>query len=158
MIQVENNFLNNDTFFSIQKTISGNDFTWTLLENSPIYLVHPLILEQGKYVSNFTKDVLSDCLKILKPDVVLESNVRLFTKDAKQKEYMHPSSFLKEKKYKTFILSFNSTDGYLEITGLKKINSQENQAMMFDYIGNFVQTNPTDRPVRIIIEIFYQKS
>ena len=58
----------------------------------------------------------------------------------------------------TFILSFNSTDGYLEITGLKKINSQENQAMMFDYIGNFVQTNPTDRPVRIIIEIFYQKS
>ena len=68
MIQVENNFLNNDTFFSIQKTISGNDFTWTLLENSPIYLVHPLILEQGKYVSNFTKDVLSDCLKILKPE------------------------------------------------------------------------------------------
>lgn len=155
MIKIESNYLDNDLFFNIQKLISREDFLWSVQNINISVLTHYLVKEQGKVISFFTTDILSTILQKIDAKVVLEATVKLYTKAETITEYKEPSEFLKGKNYKTFLLFFNSCDGYFYITGLEKIYPKENQAIFIEAPLQFFNTNTTTGKNRLVLAVHY---
>ena len=155
MVRIENNFLNNIEFIKIQNIIFSKNFHWHITNTNPFILRHDLINEQGKTLSAFLSDTCSYLFQNLKIDIVLESYVLLQAKDQYSKDYRFESEFIKNKNFKTFLIILDSSDGYLQIPGLKKIPCEENRALFLETPINLTHYNPIKNEKKTTLIVHY---
>lgn len=156
MITITNNFIHNQYFLTIHQRMHARDFPWSLCDSKNIKLRHDLVLGQGKYISYYTPVLLSDILKAIKPEVVLEAYACFYGTGSKIIEFTEESAFLNDKKYKTLVLFFNSNDGYFKIVGGDTVPSVENRAILIDSPVPFILTNCTKPGNQVVLTIHYQ--
>lgn len=155
MVKIQNNFVNNIEFVKIQNIVFSKNFFWHITNTKPFILRHNLINEQGKSLSPFLSDTCSYLFHNLQIDTVLESYILLQGNEQFSKDHKIESEFIKNKIYKTFILVLDSSDGFLQIPGLKKIPCEENRALFLETPVNFTHHNPVKIEKKTTLIVHY---
>jgi hypothetical protein len=155
MIQIQNNYLNSDLLYEIEKTVSDKNFHWYVDSWQTLNLEHFLVREKGADVSLYMNKLIGKILLQLKAEYVLESTVTLYTKKPELIEYDAVSPFLINKNYKTFLLFLNTCDGYTNIHASEKIQTKQNMAIFLDKPFPFSNTNTTNGNCRGVLAIHY---
>jgi len=152
MIQVTNNFLNNEEFFKIQKTIWGVDFPWFI--KSPGVFFHHLYDKEKNKLSPFIY-ILDSLNKNLKVSTLIDSQILMTLKTDKAVESeVANSKDIYDKSMKS-ILFFNTSNASVNISGLKIIKCEENRLLTLPTnIAHFGATQ-TDEPINIVLTINY---
>lgn len=155
MFQIKNNFLHNQHLVNILNIVHKKNFVWFKENEKPFILKHYLVREQGRDVSPYTLDILSEILKNIEAKIILESTIVCYSPYKDYCENIQRSEFLYNKKYKTLILFLDNEDGYFNIVGTEKIKSRQNMSILIDYFGPYILTN-SKVSSKYILQIHYQ--
>ena len=156
MTQVINNFLDNNEFEFIYKTVTSSHSPWYLShkvyeDDGQTHFIHNLVKnEDGKRnTSFFVSSVLSALLTKLKVKNVIRAKVNLTYKTDKiieSKPHLDVRKVdLNEPSFSS-ILYLNSNNGYTQIVGGDKITSVENRLLTFPTHTSHFGTTHTSQP------------
>jgi len=160
MIQVENNFLNNNKFFEIQKLICSSKFPIFLTADLNV-LTHKIIevVDEKRECSLFLQPLISNLCHKLRVSQVIESKVILLLKNKENiclntsKKNLNEIS-LNDNSLRS-ILYINSNDGFTQILGKDKIVSVQNRLLTFSSNIPYEDSTPTNTQFRILLELVY---
>ena len=159
MIDVIDNFLNENNFDEIFNIVSSNNFPWYTVDrlnenadnDNDFQLIHTIIHE-GRPNSDFTNIIDIACSPM--PNInIYRARINLFTKTHISKNY----GFHKDMdNAKTLLLYLENSNGYTEFKDGKKIKSKKNRAVLFnsDYLHQTV--SQTDVKFRRNININFK--
>lgn len=156
MINVINNFLNNDEFFEIQKLLSSKKFPYFLTENYKV-LTHPIIYKTE--YSLFLESLISKLSEQLKVKTILSSETYLIIKDKENLSLnigkKDPYDISLNDNSLTSLLYINSNNGYTQILGKDKIDPVQNRLLTFSSNISYEETTPTNEPFKSVIKLIY---
>jgi hypothetical protein len=156
MINVINNFLNNDEFFEIQKLLSSKKFPYFLTENYKV-LTHPIIYKTE--YSLFLESLISKLSEQLKVKTILSSETYLIIKDKENLSLnigkKDPYDISLNDNSLTSLLYINSNNGYTQILGKDKIDPVQNRLLTFSSNISYEETTPTNEPFKSVIKLTY---
>ena len=156
MINVINNFLNNNEFFEIQKLLSSKKFPYFLTENYKV-LTHPIIYKTE--YSLFLESLISKLSEKLKVKTILSSETYLIIKDKENLSLnigkKDPYDISLNDNSLTSLLYINSNNGYTQILGKDKIDPVQNRLLTFSSNISYEETTPTNEPFKSVIKLTY---
>ena len=156
MINVINNFLNNDEFFEIQKLLSSKKFPYFLTENYKV-LTHRIIYKTE--YSLFLESLISKLSEQLKVKTILSSETYLIIKDKENLSLnigkKDPYDISLNDNSLTSLLYINSNNGYTQILGKDKIDPVQNRLLTFSSNISYEETTPTNEPFKSVIKLTY---
>ncbi len=156
MINVINNFLNNNEFFEIQKLLSSKKFPYFLTENYKV-LTHPIIYKTE--YSLFLESLISKLSEQLKVKTILSSETYLIIKDKENLSLnigkKDPYDISLNDNSLTSLLYINSNNGYTQILGKDKIDPVQNRLLTFSSNISYEETTPTNEPFKSVIKLTY---
>jgi hypothetical protein len=164
VINVINNFIDNDVFYKFSKIIFDSDeFPWYFKKkNHPIknyiQLKHTLIRNNNKektLCSPFVTLLLSEILKKLKAQKVYFAEITLRTRTDKIVELPPKINPDMNNQTLTAILFLNTNNGYTHVTGTDKIESIENRVIIFPTYTSYFQTTTSNENFRAVLTIEY---
>lgn len=167
MVQVINNFLNNDEFHSIYQLITGVNFPWYLQQsivfndNNQTQFTHNLVKKSKDETktSFYITPILSPLLRELKAKDVIRSKINLTYRTNKVIEILPPTDVSKidlNEPSKTAILYMNTNNGYTQIVGGEKIDSIQNRLVMFPTNTSHFEVTHTDIEYRMVLNLVYK--
>lgn len=156
MIDVVDNFLNENNFDEIFNIVSSNNFPWFTVDrlnenadnDNDFQLIHTIINE-GRPNSQFTNIIDITCNPM--PNInIHRARINLFTKTHIKKKY----GFHKDMdNAKTLLLYLEDSNGYTEFKDGKKIESKRNRAVLFNSDNLHQTVSQTDVKFRRNINI-----
>ena len=157
MIKVENNFLNNEFFWNICKTVTEVNFPWYMGDRYND-LVHNLI-----YEFNLKKENSFYATKILDPITIklnlkniISSRLTLnFCSPSLEKTSTYEENIDVNNKSLRGFLCINSNNSEIEIAGVDKISLVENRFISFPKNNLYFTSTHTDAKFRIVLETIY---
>ena len=155
-LNVINNFLDNDEFWKINKTVTANNFPW-FLEDESFY--HHLIkpLDNDKYENSFFISlVLNKITEKIKPKKILKAYLNLTSKTNKVNEIdkQREPINLNNRSYVGFFF-INTCNGKIEISGGNEIDTVENRLVTFPINTAYFHSSHTDEQYKIFLKIVY---
>ena len=159
-IKIIDNFLSNQIFDSLQKTILGNNFDWyyndyinqELETNKSFQFIHFFLNTNGNG-SSF--DVVEPILNIIKPVSLLRIKANLLTKTNNIIVNEFHTDFNNENNLTTSIFYVNSCNGYTLFKDGTKIKSVANRFVSFNSSLEHTGTSCTDENIRVVINFYY---
>jgi len=179
MVQVINNFLNNEKFYSIYKTITDVNFPWYLQQpivfsgESEKQFTHNLVSRQEEsgneknQTSFWVTPILSPLLqqlakvnekKISDTDVIRAklSLTHRTHKTIETKPHTDVSKINLNEISETAMLYMNTNNGYTKIVGGEKIESVQNRLLIFPTDTSHFEATNTDIDHRIVLKLVYK--
>tara|TARA_R100001509_G_scaffold130934_1_gene84381 strand:+ start:156 stop:638 length:483 start_codon:yes stop_codon:yes gene_type:complete len=155
-LNVVNNFLDNDEFWKISKTVMANNFPWFLEGDSfSHHLIKPL--DDGKYENSFFISlVLNKITEKIKPKKILKAYLNLTSKTNKEDEIdkQREPINLNNKNYVGFFF-INTCNGKIQISGGNEIDTIENRFVTFPINTAYFHSSHTDKQLKIFLKIVY---
>ena len=163
MINVINNYLDNNVFYTIKNIMFSNKFPWTfrVAENLKfLQFFHNFIStnkNKEREVSPFMSPILSYFLKQLKVKKVSNSEVIMISQTNENNEL--PCQALDPKIINTYraILCLNTCNSDIQISGGDKVEFVENRLIMFPSSTSYSLTTPNNKNYASWIVIDYTK-
>jgi len=163
MIKIFKNFLSNQVFENIKKTICNEKyFPWycshIISENdNKTQFVHTFFENSRVYSSYF--DLLFPIFDVIKPFTLLRVKVNLGVRTENHEEGGMHIDYESTKDYKvtTGILYLNTNNGYTKLENNKKIISKENTYIEFSSNIKHTGVTCTDERTRIVLNLNYIK-
>ena len=150
MIKVINNYLNNNDFFIIKKLIQKDNIPWYLNKDENIFY-HGMISKAE--INSIFINIVDPFLKAIEHKKILDLHVQYFSY-TKQINKSKPHIDVNENS-RTSILFLDTNDGYTEIIGGPKVNSQENRVFSFPSKMPHIHTSTTNENGRYVINMSY---
>lgn len=151
-MQVINNFLDNQEFFKIQQTISGDTFPWFI--KSPGVFFHDLYNKEKNQLSPFI--TLIDSLnKKLEVSTLIDAQILMTIKTEKAQESEASNSLDIYDKTMKSILFMNTSNAHINISGLDKIECVENRLLTLPANMAHFGTTQTNKLHNIVLTINY---
>jgi len=167
MVQVINNFLQNNEFHSIYKIITSDFFPWYLQkykvfnEDNQTQFTHNLVkkYKDETKTSFYVTPILSPLLRELKAKDVIRSKINLTYRTDKAIESLAHTDVSKidlNDPSKTAILYMNTNNGYTQIVGGEKIKSIQNRLVVFPTNTSHFGVTHTDIEHRLVLNLVYK--
>ncbi len=168
MIQVINNFLNNDKFHSIYNIITSSNFPWYFPENGKTNFTHDIVKKtQDKVKTSFwVTPILSPLLQEFQNINKKISDMQLTkakidltyrTNEIVENEpSVDVSKIDLNEPTETAILYLNTNDGYTQIVGSNKIESVQNRILILPTNTSYFETTTTDNDFRLVLKLVYK--
>ena len=160
MINVTNNFLDNNQFFDISKLLLSKKFPYFLTTDFKV-MIHNLVenIDNKKEFSLFLQHVLFNLIIKLKAKEIISSTVYLITKDTENISLdigiKNPYEISLNNTSLTSMLYINSNNGHTKIIGKDKIEPVQNRLLTFSSNISYEETTPTDQPFKIVLKLIY---
>lgn len=163
MINVINNFINNDFFYKVSNTVFNTDeFPWYIKNNytqeKHLRFKHTLIKkdEREKITSSpFAEILLSDILKQLKAKKINFAEITLRTRTEEIIKLPPKMSPNIDNKTLTAILFLNTNNGHTQVSGQHTIESVENRVIIFPSYSSYFNTTASNKNFRGLITLEY---
>tara|TARA_R100000329_G_scaffold60146_1_gene53889 strand:- start:89 stop:562 length:474 start_codon:yes stop_codon:yes gene_type:complete len=157
MIEVTNNYLDNNEFYKINKIIFGETFPWYFNHEKEFFHHLVKIDENNKRESSFfVTPVLSKLLVALKATNVIHSSISFCVKTNEIIEIPPLNELDKETDSFRAILFLNTNNGYTQIVGGDKIDSVENRLLVFPSNVPYFHTTSSDN-FRTLLQLHFKK-
>jgi len=167
MIKIENNFLNNDYFFEMQKIVFSDEFPW-YLQNFKVeegdgntQFTHNLVKSVGekqeRKPSSFFTLLMSDFVSQIGATNIIRAKLNLTLKSNEIVEFKPHVDSLNQENSLTSIFYMNTNNGYTQIVNGNKIDSVENRLVTFLTDTLHFGTTHTDVDYRAVLNIVYIK-
>lgn len=159
-IKVVDNFLSDQTFNTLQKTILGNNFDWYYNNyinhesetNKVFQFIHFFLNTNGGGASF---NVIEPILNIIKPTSLLRIKANLLTKTNNIVINEFHKDFNNKNNLTTAIYYINTCNGYTLFKDGTKIESVANRFVSFDSTLEHTGTSCTDKNIRVVINFNY---
>ena len=151
-MQVINNFLDNQEFFKIQQTISGDTFPWFI--KSPGVFFHDLYNKEKNQLSPFIS-LIDSLNKKLKVSTLIDAQILMTIKTEKAQESEASNSLDIYDKTMKSILFMNTSNAHINISGLDKIECVENRLLTLPANMAHFGTTQTNKLHNIVLTINY---
>ena len=129
MINLENNFLENNKFGYIEKIITNHNFKFSINHKSNILHFFHILIHDYKPVSNQAN--LLEPFKDKIKNKIIES-VLLFVPQTIKQEIIFQENLDILKDTMTGIYSLNQNNGYVKLTNVEPIQFDQNQMLSFN--------------------------
>jgi len=157
-IQVIKNFLDKSLHTQIKDTISGSNFPFYYINNvtSPndkiddFYFTHNFF-DNNNQSSTYFNEILLPILYRIKFKTLIRAKCNLYTR--KEKPIQHSFHTDYDYPHKTLLYSINTNNGYTMFKSGEKIQSIENQLIMFDGLLEHCSVSQTDKKTRLNINV-----
>ena len=152
------NFLSEEDFSFLKNNITSVEFPFYLQkgivdnDDGEFYMCHR-IYEDGKPLSDIYDWMRSKILPKLEVQIVLRSKINLYSSTEIQKEHDFHTDY--PFKCKTALLSINTCNGYTVLEDGTKLDSIENQMVIFDANKPHASASCTDENWRMNLVLNY---
>lgn len=157
-IKVENNFLDNDSFWEICKIITEKNFPW-YFDDQYNDLVHTLIYRKNTKKENsfFASKILAPIIFKLNLKEIISSKLTLNFQSSLIEKKLAPEEDidLNSKILKGF-LCINTNNSYIHIIEADKLSLEENRFFSFSKNNPYFTSTHTDKKFRIVLEMVYK--
>ena len=159
-MKIVDNYLPQDYFDHLKKTILGHNFPWlyeaevaNVGENQEehFYFTHR-IYENYQPDSSFFEECIP-FFKQIEMDAIVRARALLYTNQGKQ--IVHEKHTDYNFPHKTIVFYMNTNNGYTEFEDGTKVESVENRIVFFDGSIPHNSSTCTDQKVRAVISINY---
>ncbi len=133
MISSENNYLNNDTFWTIHSAVYSKDIPWFKEGN----LFTHILVKDSKLNSSQANLLGAFKDKIQEP--ITEACLFLIPKTGKENAIVHNLN------QKTLIYTLDTSNGHKLISSIQQIETKQNSAIMVDYPTSVIQKRQSDK-------------
>tara|TARA_R100000388_G_scaffold90197_1_gene71433 strand:+ start:2584 stop:3078 length:495 start_codon:yes stop_codon:yes gene_type:complete len=163
MINVTNNYLENNIFYTAKNLIFSSKFPWTFASNENdkfLQFYHSLVISNKnneREVSPFMSPTISYLLKTLNVENVLRAEVVMITKTTENIDIPIPTDPTIKNRYKS-ILCLNTSNSNICIGGGDVIECIENRIITIPSNLSHNITSPSDKNFTCLIVIEYKKS
>jgi hypothetical protein len=151
MMNLINNFLDNNILFEIQKIITDKKFSWFLNEDEDCF-----VFEHSLNNDIFNPTILNDFKKKLRVQEFLDCKLLLITQTNKKQNCNNKITYDPHNNKKIAVFYLNTNDGDTIITNKAKFESIENSLLLIDPNTAFFHTTCTNRRYRLILQISYK--
>ena len=168
MLQVINNFLNNNEFHSIRQIITSSHFPWYFPESGEKKFIHNLVKknEEDIKTSFWITPILSPIIRKLEvygkdiPDKnVISANIVLTHKTKETFESKPIEDVFKidlNEPSETAKLYLNNNNGYTKIVGGDKVESVQNRLLIFPTNTSHFEATSTNMDYRMVLNVVYK--
>ena len=163
MIKIENNFLDNDTFFDLQNSVTSDNFPWFLqhgkveVGDGQKQFTHNLVKNKNdtRLSTSFMPLILTPVIVKLNINTVVCAKLNLTHRENEIIPSLpHTDIDIYDKSF-TSILYLNTNNGYTQIVGGEKIPSIQNRFVTFPTNTPHFGTTHTDTDYRIVLNLVY---
>lgn len=158
MIEIKDNFLDNETFTQIKNFMMSDKMPWFFnsevnkFNNKDFYFTH-MFISESKVVSILNDNLILPLISKIKYRNILKAKANLFIKHSKHIKYGLHTDYPKDFTHTTVLFSINSNNGYTEFENKKKVKSVENRLLIFDGQLKHQSVGQTDTKQRINLNI-----
>ena len=156
-IKVENNFLNNTTFWKMCKTICSENFPW-YIDGVHDDFIHNLIYNPNlkKENSFYATKILNPLIEKLNVKNIISSKVTLNNSSLKKEKKTSCEEDVEENNQTLKgLLCMNTNNSEIEILGTNEISLVENRFISFPKNIPYFGSTHTDVRFRILLELVY---
>ena len=159
-MKIVDNFLPQDYFEHLKRTILGHNFPWLYEaevanvgehQEEHFYFTHR-IYENYQPASSFFEECIP-FFKQIEMDAIVRARALLYTNQGKQ--IVHEKHTDYNFPHKTIVFYMNTNNGYTEFEDGTKVESVENRIVFFDGSIPHNSSTCTDQKVRAVISINY---
>ena len=162
-IKIEDNFLDQEEFDKIQKTMMGDNFPWFLNVDQYLHEFHITHLVYFNSAPNGEIELMRPILDVLDPVSLFRIKANLITKTPEivESEWHSDMMFLLEEKreqWTTSIFYVNTNNGYTKFEDGTKVESVANRMVTFPVNMKHLGATCTDQHFRTVINFLYFKN
>ena len=161
-MEITDNFLNKETFKSIQDLMLNNDFDWYYsnsitsedLDRKEFQFIH-IFYANGEPRRSYP--IIDPIIKKINPFCLVRIKANLLTITPKIKEYDFHVDYKNKQNLTTAIFYVNTCDGYTIFKDGTKVESIANRLVEFDSNLEHTGSSCTDQNIRVVINLNYFK-
>jgi len=144
MLEVKNNFLDNQNYWTIYSAVYSENIPWFKKGN----LFTHLLIEEG-VINSSQVDLVQPFTKII-DNPIQYSSLFLIPKTGKE------NALVKNLKEKTLIYCLDSSESYSIVSSIQKIETKQNQAIIIDYPTSIIQKRQSDKDYICMLYISFK--